>query len=370
MQKKEVYIGYPELITPFGEGLEINFQAMLKGEKAYKPFPKKLYGEDFPLKSAGILADYTFSDAPTDWTRSEKLLHRLVKNFLKNKTSVEINSCLLLYKNHNCYEKIDFKNLLNDQESVQKVFNYNGISLTTDQIAIIDNTCTTGLTLLTHAIQGVQSGLWENVFVAAIDLVDPFVTYLLNGLGALGEVSKPFDKDRSGFVKTESASCTYISTEPEKSLMSMLSYHQSNDAWRLTDGRDDCYYISHTMKKALELSGITEKDIAFIKAHGTSTQLNDLHEAHAILEVFKNKNIPVTSLKGHLGHTTDASGLVENLLAAYALKRNVIFKTEGCLNPDFKLNIIQETQKTQLPYFLSNSFGFGGNNASAIFKVL
>lgn len=372
MKIKPAYIGSAFVITPFGIGLETNIQSILQGKIAYAPFVEKLYGKDFPLESAGLLKAEIFDSSSTDWTRSEVLLDLLLKEFFKNKKNkISLDACLLLYKNRNCYEPIQFP--LTDQASVKKIFLHNGIVLSDKKIHIIDNTCTTGLTLLTHAAQGIHAQLWKNVFVCAIDLIDPFVTYLLHGLGALSRDSRPFDIDRKGFVKTESASCALVSetkaVHEGHDLMNLISFHQSNDAYRLTDGRDDCTFISLTMKEAIRRSGLGENDLAFIKAHGTGTQLNDLHESKAILETFARKDILVTSLKGHLGHTTDASGLIENLLAGYALKKNKILYTNGCTTTDCGLNIVRETCESNSPYFLSNSFGFGGNNASAIFKI-
>lgn len=372
MFTQKIHIGFPGIITPYGQGMQLNLQSILDDKLAYKEFPKSLYGEDFPVKSAGILSENIF-EGFSQWTKSEILLHLLLNEFIKNAgPSIKIDACLLLYKNLNCFDQKP-NQLLTDQESVQEIFKHNNIKIDLKNIHIIDNTCTTGLTLLTYAAQGIESGLWKNVFVCAIDLIDPFVTYLLNGLGALGKESKPFDKNRAGFVKTESASCALVTSDSdvlkEDHLMNLLSFHQSNDAFRLTDGRDDCLFISTTMKSALERSGLKESDLAFIKAHGTGTPLNDLHESTGILKTFESKSIPVTSLKGHLGHTTDASGLVENLLAGLALKNKIILKTAGCEENDSGLNLIRKTEKSMTNYFLSNTFGFGGNNASAVFEI-
>lgn len=372
MFTKKIKIGYPEIITPYGQGMQLNFQSILDDKLAYKEFPKSLYGEDFPVESAGLLSQNIFAGY-SHWTKSEVLLHLLLTHFIKcSGAAVKIDACILLYKNLNCFDSIPVK-LLTDQESVQEIFKHNNVKVDLENIHIIDNTCTTGLTLLTYAAQGIETGIWNNVFVCAIDLIDPFVVYLLNGLGALGKESRPFDKSRAGFVKTESASCALVTADSEilkeHHLMNLLSFHQSNDAFRLTDGRDDCLFISTTMKCALESSGLRESELAFIKAHGTGTQLNDQHEAAGILKSFQSKNIPVTSLKGHLGHTTDASGLVENLLAGFALKNKTILKTAGCEKTDFELNLVRKSQRSTSNYFLSNSFGFGGNNASAVFEV-
>jgi 3-oxoacyl-[acyl-carrier-protein] synthase II len=154
--------------------------------------------------------------------------------------------------------------------------------------------------------------------------------------------------------------------------MSLVSFGQTSDAYRLTDGRDDAKYVIRAIELAITNSGLSKDQLAFVKAHGTSTVLNDRHEAMAIESVFEKNNIPVTSLKGHLGHTTDASGLIENLIAASFLKTGWILPTKNCFDSsEFNINIVKINPiQTSSRYFLSNSIGFGGYNSSAIIKIL
>src|SRR5512135_1358545 len=118
------------------------------------------------------------------------------------------------------------------------------------------------------------------------------------------------------------------------------------------------------MRGAIERSRITPQDLAFIKAHGTSTQLNDKHEALAIERLLDGENkVLISALKGHLGHTTDASGLVESLLAGYAAHRNIILPIKNLDAPEFPLNFATRPVEVESArYFLTNNFGFGGNN--------
>jgi 3-oxoacyl-[acyl-carrier-protein] synthase II len=317
------------------------------------------------------------------------MLDTLIKStFSNHQLKTKIDAIFLLYKNINCHEFPLANNTgssffdKSDQDSAHKIFSNNNILINKNQIHIIDNTCTTGLTLLTYASQGITAGLWKNVIVCTIDLIDPFVIYLLNALGALAQPgndpsksSRPFDVDRNGFVKTESGTIAIVSNNltslGDTALMKLVSFSQTNDAFRLTDGRDDCHYIKLAMQTAFDNSHLAAKDLAFIKTHGTGTKLNDRHEAKAIHDIFGDLNIPITSLKGHLGHTTDASGLIENLIAGYALKSGIILPTKNCDKPEFELNIVKNNfLTTTLKFFQSNSFGFGGNNASAIFEVI
>lgn len=266
----------------------------------------------------------------------------------------------------------------NDQDSAHNILNQNGILLAKDDIHIVENTCTSGLSILIAASQGISMGKWKNVLVCTIDLIDPLALYLLNSLGALSQsknepetMLRPFDLNRDGFVKTESASIALVSENIESleqtAFMKLISFHQSNDAFRLTDGREDGSYIKLSMQKAFENSQLTTQDIAFIKSHGIGAKYSDQYEALAIQELFNKSNIPVTSLKGHLGHTSDASGLVENLIAGYALKNKIVLPIKNCDHPEFNLPLVHHPLKTNLKFFLSNAVGFGGQNISAVF---
>ncbi len=252
-----------------------------------------------------------------------------------------------------------------------------------DQIQIVDNTCTSGNTIIGYAYQGLKLGVWKSVLLLAVDLTDAFNLHVLKNLGALAvsdldpeKISRPFDKLRSGFIKSDGASCAILSSDPlleDQSLGEVLAFSQTADAHKLTDGRDDCLSIIKAMELAVERSSLSKNEVNFIKAHGTSTGLNDLHEAKAISKVF-NQQSPgpiVFSLKGHLGHVTDSSGLVENSIVCASIESGKMFPTRNLENTEFDLNFLREPQKlikNKEYVFLSNALGFGGNNSCLIFK--
>ncbi len=389
MKKLDAFIGYADVISPLGWGVDNNIEKILSGKSAYTKFNSSEYGEDFPVKYWGnIPLDLIAQNQYEDYSKSELILDQLLKRLPFNKKEITIDAIFLLYKNLNAFEFYRNKGLKqknffikNDQLSVSSLLKKNGINIPFDKIHIIDNTCCTGLTLLTNATQGVSANIWNNVLVCAIDLMDPYVLFSLNGIGAFPQVdiepdqaSRPFDIQRNGFVKTESGSIALVTKNKNQlnntDFMKIVSFNQTNDAYRMTDGREDTLYIRLAMESAISRSGLSYEQIGFIKAHGTGTLLNDLNEANAIDKVFNDYHIPVTSLKGHLGHTTDASGLIENIIAGQSLKKGFILPTKNYVASEFKINIVKEkTFINHTPYFLSNSFGFGGNNISAVIEV-
>lgn len=390
MKFKRSYIGFSDAISPLAQGVDSHIKAMLEGKSAYGLFDKSIYGNDFPVKYSGQIPSAWFDKSLSrNHTKAELILDYLISRFKATTPSLNIDAILLLYKTVHPFECLHYQQInqnnfyeKNDQDSVHKILAKHNIQIQKDNIYVIDNTCSTGLTLLSHASQAIEINKWNNVLVCAIDLMDAYRLYSLNSIGAFASkempaenVSRPFDQDRNGFVKTESGSLALITSNPglfsDEHHFQLLSFHQTNDAYKLTDGREDNLFIKRAMEVAIHRSGLEYNKIAFVKSHGTSTMLNDAHEAEAILEVFKHENVPVTSLKGHLGHTTDASGLIENLIAAKALSNGLVLPTKNFSSSELKINVVHgKALPVDSKYFLSNSFGFGGNNISAVFEVI
>lgn len=191
--------------------------------------------------------------------------------------------------------------------------------------------------------------------------------------------SIPFDKERNGFVMGEGAGILILE-ELEHALKrgahiygEMTGYGVSCDAHHITAPLPNGEGGAYAMQNALDDAGISYDVIDYINAHGTSTHLNDLCETEAIKSVFKEHayKLAVSSTKGHTGHCLGAAGGIEAVLSVLALKHNFIpptlnyqVKDEEC-----NLNVVPNIGvKKDLHYVMSNSLGFGGHNASIIFK--
>ena len=126
-----------------------------------------------------------------------------------------------------------------------------------------------------------------------------------------------------------------------------------------------------SMELALEDAQITPADVSHINAHGTSTPLNDLAEAVAVHRVFGAPGPPVTSIKGHLGHSLAAAGALEGVASVMTLLRQLIPPTAGTtkVDPEIDLDVVTGTPRAaDVEVILSNSFGFGGHNGSVVFR--
>ena len=191
--------------------------------------------------------------------------------------------------------------------------------------------------------------------------------------------SIPFDKERNGFVMGEGAGILILE-ELEHALKrgahiygEMTGYGLSCDAHHITAPLPNGEGGAYAMQNALDDAGISYDVIDYINAHGTSTHLNDLCETEAIKSVFKEHayKLAVSSTKGHTGHCLGAAGGIEAVLSVLALKHDFIPPTLNYQVKDEEcdLNVVPNIGvKKDLHYVMSNSLGFGGHNASIIFK--
>ena len=193
------------------------------------------------------------------------------------------------------------------------------------------------------------------------------------------EASRPWDKDRDGFVLGEGAGCLLLEElEHAKSrganiYAEIVGFGMSADAHHITSPPDGGQGAALSMQNAIDDAEIKSSDIGYINAHGTSTPAGDIAETEAIKAVFKNdvEDIVVSSTKSMTGHLLGAAGAIEAIFSILSLRDNVCPPTINLHNPsegcDLNYSPNSSTDK-DLRYSLSNSFGFGGTNATLIFK--
>lgn len=193
------------------------------------------------------------------------------------------------------------------------------------------------------------------------------------------KASRPFDRDRDGFVVGE-GSGILILENLESALergadiyAEMAGYGMSGDGYHISSPPPDGEGAARCMQAALDYAGISGNEIDYINAHGTSTPLNDLYETRAIKSVFKDHayQMAISSTKSMTGHLLGGAGGIESVFSALALKDGIIPPTINFENPgeECDLDYVPNTaRKKDLKYVMSNSFGFGGTNATVILK--
>lgn len=190
--------------------------------------------------------------------------------------------------------------------------------------------------------------------------------------------SRPFDRDRDGFVLAEGAGVFILESEEYAKKRGariygrVLGVGMTADAFHFTAPPEDGDGAMRAMKLAVQYAGLKPEDIDYINAHGTSTPLGDIAETVAIKRLFGShaKNVMVGSTKSMHGHLLGAAGAIEAVMTIMALKEGIIPPTINLDNQDPKcdLDYVPNTaRKKEIRYALSNGFGFGGTNASICF---
>src|SRR5947208_454066 len=191
--------------------------------------------------------------------------------------------------------------------------------------------------------------------------------------------SRPFDRDRDGFVMGEGSAVLVLEEHGRARsrgahiYAELVGYGNSNDAHHMTAPRPDGTQAARSMKRALADGHVAPTDIAYVNAHGSSTPLNDPTETLALKHVFGDHapRLQVSSTKGYYGHALGASGAFEAAICALALERRWLPPTVNleCPADDCDLDYIpQRGREAEVEYALSNSFGFGGINAALVFR--
>ncbi len=193
------------------------------------------------------------------------------------------------------------------------------------------------------------------------------------------KASRPFDKDRDGFVVAEGSGIVVLE-ELEHALKrgakiygEIAGYGYNGDAYHITAPCPDGEGFIRCIKMALKDAGILPDDVNYINAHGTSTELNDYTETLAIKDVFKENayRIPVSSTKSMTGHLLGAAGAVEAVFSLLSIRDNVCPPTINYETPDPQCDldyVPNESRNCKIDVAMSNSFGFGGTNATLIFR--
>lgn len=250
----------------------------------------------------------------------------------------------------------------------------------------ISTACASSAYAMAVAKQFIESGLYDMVITGGISNIVSHET--ITGFNQLLAMSanpdpetacRPFTKNRDGFIMGEGSGAVILESEESALKRNAHIYCEFSgasmydEAYNLTAPLTDGQGMVESMKLAIENAGIAPEKINYINAHGTSTGLNDAYETAAIKEVFGSNagNIPVSSIKAAIGHTLGAGGVLEAIACINAIEAGIIPPTIHYDEPapECDLDYVPNTaRKHNVDAALSNSFGFGGHNATLIFS--
>ena len=251
----------------------------------------------------------------------------------------------------------------------------------------IATACASGNNAIGDAMETIRRGSADAMIAGGSEgALVPLAMAGMNVMGALStrnddplKASRPFDKNRDGFLMGEGAGILVIEelefakARGANILCELTGYGTTDDAHHISAPAENGAGAAMSMKLALENANLTVNDIGYINAHGTSTPLNDKSETAAIKTVFGEQayQIPVSSTKSMTGHLLGASGAVEAVFSVMAIRDGIIPPTINYETPDPVCDldyVPNQARKVSPRHVMSNSFGFGGHNATLVFS--
>ena len=249
--------------------------------------------------------------------------------------------------------------------------------------------CTTGVHNIGHAARMIAYGDADAMLAGGAEKAS--TTLGMGGFGAARalstrndapqQASRPWDKDRDGFVLGDGAGVVMLEeyehakARGAKIYAELVGFGMSGDAYHMTSPPESGRGAASSMLNALRDAGVNPDQVQYINAHGTSTPAGDIAETMAIKSVFgaKPEGLMVSSSKSMLGHLLGAAGSVESIITVLSLQDQVVTPTINLDNPDEGCDldyVPHEARQAQMEYALCNSFGFGGTNGSILFKKI
>lgn len=370
----EVFIGAKSILCPLGDTPSQVYEAMLNRKTGLKSVDKP-FGID-TTSYVGLIPDHLI---PQEHMDSLKLTNMLAACYERSVRKLRFDTF---------QDKDGLVIICTTKGNIDKVGEPNDPRLPLGRLGrflkqsfdlgnepmIISNACISGLLGIITAARLIRAGKYEHVLVLGGDIVSEFTLSGFASLHALTDgVCKPYDKNRTGINLGEAAAGLVLSNDEtifKGSYSEYISGASSNDANHISGPSRTGEGLHRSIERTLKPASVRPMQIGYLSAHGTGTSFNDEMESIAF-ERSGLSETPVNSMKGYFGHTLGAAGVIETLLGLEGMKRKQLvpsfgFEEMGVSQP---MNIIQETTAPNSEYFLKTASGFGGCNASALFKI-
>ncbi len=367
-----VWITDCDIITPYGLGTEACWQGLLSGKSALTKL-ERFDTAEFKSNMAGIIPGL-------EYHQGKSLVYQMFEKVFEGK-SVPKDAKLMLATLNGEMDRIEeqvlygrgephsgcMPNLLN---AVQELC---GIE---EEGAVISSACASSTAALGIAGSMIRNGETDCVVVVSCDPVTEFLYSGFSSLMALDPgPARPFDEKHNGLTIGEAAGYAVLMSEDRarsegcRNYGELVGWGMSNDANHMTGPLRDGLGLARSIEIALKIAGISEKEIDFIAAHGTGTVYNDLMEMAAFHSVFSSPR-PTYSVKGGIGHTMGAAGLVEAVLALKTFDTGLVPPSVGVETPEPSADgwVLKNTIELDAEYTLSTNAGFGGVNSSLVFR--
>ncbi len=390
-------------VTPVGTGVEGFWSAMIAGKNGVRPI-ERFDTSDLPVKLAGEVGDFDVSQwlDPKEARRSDRFSHFAIasaKLAWEDAGNPDVESerggivfatgiggiewllqqhSVLLEKGPGRVSPFMVPALMSNAAAghIAMIFGLTGANFCTV------SACASGAHAVGEAYRMVKSGVIDLAIAGGSEAATlPLTVAAFAQMGALTKnpdpetASRPFDADRSGFVISEGACALILEDEGRarargaRVYAEVVGYGASDDAFHITAPDPKGSGAAIAIRKALGDAGVEPSDIGYVNAHGTSTPLNDAGETVAIKNALGDQiayDVAISSTKSMTGHMLGAAGAVEAAVAALVVQRGVIPPTihYATPDPDCDLDYVpNEARDQDVDLAISNSFGFGGQNA-------
>lgn len=364
------------VVTAFGGGIDTLWRSLMEGQSAIRPVHR--FRAD--VYSSGVAAiiddldDFEISAGGGAKSLAVCLLERLLQDF----GPVPSDSRLLTATTKGAIDTLERWR----RDGGAKPLSIPALGITTagllglgDGGVNVSAACASSTAAVAWAVRLIESGEEDSVVVVSMDIVSEFV---FSGFAALKALSatpcRPFDRERDGLSLGEGAAAILLMSaerarrEGRDVVGTILGGAVVNDANHITAPARDASGLKGAVRLALKNAGVDRSRVAAISAHGTGTVYNDCMELTAFADVFGDRRIPVSSIKGAVGHTLGAAGGIEVALCLNALAEGLLPPTVGCDRPEELAE--GRVSATAAPfdgdYLLSTNSGFGGVNAALV----
>lgn len=408
--KRRVVVTGVGLVTPLGVGIENVWQRILRGESGVGPItrfdttqhetkfaaevrefkpedyisPKEIKRMDLFIQYALTAAKIAMEDSGLDMNKEDaERVGVIVGTGLGGLPTLEKYHSILLERGPGRISPFFIPMLIANEAPghVAIQFGIKGPNL------CIVTACATGAHSIGESLRIIQYGDADVMVAGGTEAnLTPLTVGGFNAMRALStrndapaKASRPFDKDRDGFVVGEGSGIVvmedleHAKKRGAKIYAEVVGYGYNGDAYHITAPCPDGDGFIRCMRMAMRDAAMPPDAVNYINAHGTSTDLNDQTETIAIKEVFKEKayRIPVSSTKSMIGHLLGAAGAVEAIFTLLAMRDNICPPTTNyeTPDPDCDLDYVPNSARSHpIDVGLSNSFGFGGTNSTLVFK--
>ncbi|HAK1573614.1 TPA: beta-ketoacyl-ACP synthase II [Listeria monocytogenes] len=411
MDKRRVVVTGIGAVTPIGNDVETSWENAKKGVNGVAKMTR-LNPDDFPVKIAAELKDFDVEKylEKKEARKMDRFTHYaiasaemavqdsglVIDDSNANRVGVWIGSGIggmetfetqyeiFLNRGHRRVSPFFVPMMIPDMGSGQVSirFGAKGINSTTV------TACATATNSIGDAFKVIERGDADAMITGGAEA--PITKMSLAGFTANKALSlnpdpetacRPFDKDRDGFIIGEGAGIVILEeyehakARGAKIYAEIVGYGATGDAYHITAPAPNGEGAARAMKMAIDDAGLTPDKVDYINAHGTSTPYNDEYETQAIKTVFGDhaKKLAISSTKSMTGHTLGASGGIEAIFALLSIRDSIIAPTIHLKNQDEVCDldyVPNEARETNVNVAISNSFGFGGHNATLVFKKM